>query len=143
MACGTGRHPATQLCLQALEKYVQPGAAALDVGTGSGILAQAALLLGAGRVAACDIDSEAVNVARQRPGLPLFVGSAHAVRSSSVDLITANIDSAALESLASELERVRKPGGTLILSGFPEMDPPEGFHPVELLRRGEWLCLIC
>src|ERR1700691_2629248 len=56
MACGTGRHPATQLCLQAIERYVKPGAQVLDVGSGSGILSDAARLLGAGVVIACDVD---------------------------------------------------------------------------------------
>jgi|SRR5271165_1669592 len=143
MACGTGRHPATQLCLEALEKLVQPGCSVLDVGTGSGILARAAELLGAGRVTGCDVDAGAVAIARARLGPALFAGSIGAVRSSSQDLIVANIDAATLETLAPELERVRRPASRLILSGFPEWDLPAGFHPRERLQRGEWICLIC
>jgi ribosomal protein L11 methyltransferase len=152
MACGTGRHPATQLCLEALERHVRRGSSVLDVGTGSGILARAAELLGAGRVTACDIDPDSVDVARRRLRWPLFIGSASAVRSHSQDLIVANIDAAGIELLASEFERVRKPGSTLILSGFPEGDSPRGFHPVAALHRSvtgadsseeRWLCLIC
>jgi ribosomal protein L11 methyltransferase len=144
MACGTGRHPATQLCLEALERYVRPGSQVLDVGTGSGILAEAAGFLGARRVMACDLDADAVAVARQRLRWPLFIGSAGAVRSGSQDLIVANIDAATIELLAPEFERVRKPGSTLILAGFPEGDTPRGFHPRETLRgREDWLCLVC
>src|SRR5258708_292152 len=73
MACGTGRHPATQLCLEAMESYVKPGSKVVDVGTGSGILSCAAQLLGAARVFACDIDAEAVEVARRRVSAAFFV----------------------------------------------------------------------
>ncbi len=57
MQCGTGQHPCTQKCLEAMERIVRPGDSVLDVGSGSGILSIAAKLLGAGRVVACDIDS--------------------------------------------------------------------------------------
>lgn len=143
MACGTGRHPATQLCLQAIERYVKPGAQVLDVGSGSGILSDAARLVGASRVIACDIDREAVRIARERVHVPTFVGSAEAVRPSWADVVVANIDAATLERIRGELERVRKPGSTLILSGFPEWDVPEGFSPREILSLQEWRCFIC
>jgi len=143
MACGTGRHPATQLCLEALEASVTPGVSVLDVGTGSGILSEAARLLGAGRVIGCDIDLEAVQIARERIGVTLFAGSADAIRARSQEIIVANIDSAAIESLAGELSRIRKPQSKLILSGFPKHDLPAGFQPQTILTREEWACLIC
>jgi ribosomal protein L11 methyltransferase len=143
MACGTGRHPATQLCLQAIERYVKPGARVLDVGSGSGILSDAARLVGAGCVMGCDIDPDAVRIASERVRVPMFIGSADAVRSKWADVIVANIDAATLERLAAELERVRKPGSTLILSGFPGWDMPEGFSPFEILRQEEWRCFVC
>jgi ribosomal protein L11 methyltransferase len=143
MACGTGRHPATQLCLQAMERYVKPGARVLDVGSGSGILSAAAMLLGAGKVIACDVDPDAVRIARERVKAPMFVGSADAVRSGWADVIIANIDGATLERIAPELERVRKSESVLILSGFPEWDQPEGFAPREVLALDEWRCFIC
>jgi ribosomal protein L11 methyltransferase len=142
MACGTGRHPATQLCLQAMERYVKAGAQVLDVGSGSGILSDAARLLGAGAIVACDIDPDAIVIARERVPVPMFVGSAGAVRSQWADVIVANIDAATLEWIAPELERVRKPHSTLILSGFPEDDAPEGFAVRASLRQDGWLCLI-
>ena len=66
MAFGTGVHETTRLCIEALEDYLKPGMVMLDVGTGSGILAKAAQLLGAGRVYACDTDPVAVEIAGQR-----------------------------------------------------------------------------
>ena len=143
MACGTGRHPATQLCLRAIERYVRPGAQVLDVGSGSGILSAAAVLMGAGCVIACDIDPQAVHIARERVSVPMFIGSADAVQSKWADVIVANIDAATLERIAPELERIRKPDSTLILSGFPESDMPEAFSPREILKMEEWRCFIC
>ena len=142
-ACGTGRHPATQLCLEALEQCVRPGDQVLDVGTGSGILSAAVALLGAAPVVGCDVDHDAVEIARERVRLSLFTGSADAVRSEWADVVIANIDSATVERLAPELARVRKPDSTLILSGFPEWDLPQGFSAKTILRRAEWRCLIC
>ena len=65
MAFGSGLHPTTRLCLEALEDTLRPGQAALDVGTGSGILSIAAARLGASRVLALDTDPLAVQIARE------------------------------------------------------------------------------
>ena len=143
MACGTGRHPATQLALEVIEQYVRPGDSVVDVGTGSGILAAAAALVGAGRVIGCDIDPEAVRIASQRLNSPLFAGSAAAIRSQSADVVIANIDAATIEELAAEFARIRKPDSVLILTGFPEWDAPAGFQAKGFRKREEWLCLVC
>src|SRR5439155_21085264 len=63
MAFGTGVHETTQMCIEALEDYLHPGMNVLDVGTGSGILAKAATLLGARSVMACDTDPVAIEIA--------------------------------------------------------------------------------
>jgi len=134
MACGTGWHPCTQLCLEALERAVLPGCALLDVGSGSGILSEAARLLGAGSVYACDIDSDAVSN---------FVGSVDAVRACAIDVIVANISSAVAEDLRAEFLRALRPAGPLIVSGFEIGNEPEGYSGCESLTRDGWSCLIC
>ncbi len=144
MACGTGWHPCTQLCLEAMETGVVPGGTFLDVGCGSGILSEAARLLGAVGIAACDIDEEAVRVARERIGAPMFVGSVDAVRAGFANAIAANISSEAVEAMTGELARARKPGGVLILSGFRQDEAPAlPFAVARRLEREGWLCLIC
>jgi len=120
MQCGTGQHPCTRLCLQAMEQVIRPGDSVLDVGTGSGILSLAAKLLGAGRVVACDIDPEAAKT------VPFFIGSADAVRSGSFDVVVANISESVIEDLRPELSRVAR---RQILSGFED-------------DRGEWTCVV-
>jgi ribosomal protein L11 methyltransferase len=118
--CGTGQHPCTQLCLEAMERIVQPGDSVLDVGSGSGILSIAARLLGASRVVACDIDAEAATF------VPFFVGSIDAVRSDSFDVVVANINESVIEDLHPEFARVAR---RRILSGFRD-------------DAGAWTCVV-
>ena len=138
MAFGTGMHETTQLCLEALETYVRPEARVLDVGTGSGILAQAAVLLGAGPVWACDIDPQAVEIARGNAGSNLFIGSVDAVRAGAAGLIAANISPEAIARLAPELLRCLRPGGLALVSGFERHEA--AMVQAELARRGGALC---
>src|SRR5580698_6000220 len=112
--CGTGQHPCTQLCLEAMERTIRPGDSVLDVGSGSCILSLAAKLLGAGRVVACDLDEGAVPPA-QSLSVPIFVGSIDAVRSGSFDVVVANINEDVIGALRPEFERVAR---KRILSGF-------------------------
>ncbi len=120
LQCGTGQHPCTRLCLEAMEKIIRPGDSVLDVGSGSGILSLAAKLLGAGRVVACDVDPEAA-----RP-VPFFVGSVDAVRSNSFDVVVANINEDVTGPMLPGLRRVAR---VRILSGFQD-------------ERGEWTCVV-
>jgi ribosomal protein L11 methyltransferase len=141
MAFGTGVHETTQLCLEALERYVSTGCTVLDVGTGSGILAKAAVLLGAGRVYACDVDPVAIEIAKTG-----FLGSADAVRSGCADLVAANISPEAIAALAPDLMRVLRPGGILLASGFErhEVDQvrPNLPEAIELREKGNWALLV-
>ncbi len=127
LAFGTGAHETTRLCLQALERRVKPGMTVVDVGTGSGILAEAAFKLGAGKVLASDNDPEAVAVAREnfeRAGVDISVslGSAGAFPDHIADIVLANISPAWISDLAPEWVRILKPGGAAILSGFETAD---------------------
>ncbi len=121
LAFGTGRDTTTQLCLESLEQLIQPGMAVLDVGTGSGILAEAAYLLGATRVEACDIDFVAAHAAREQlpADIGIFVGSARSVASGWADLIVANINAETITNLAPEFKSILKPAGRVILCGIP------------------------
>jgi ribosomal protein L11 methyltransferase len=147
MAFGTGAHESTQLCLEALERELQPGMILLDVGSGSGILSVAARLLGARRVIACDIDPVTVALAKQ----PLaFIGTADAIRSRSIDLAVANISPEAIVALAPELMRALSAHGSMIVSGFeaPEVADVQlaleqaGGKICSAHARGSWSALV-
>jgi ribosomal protein L11 methyltransferase len=144
MAFGTGVHETTQLCLEALEDYVQPGIAVLDIGTGSGILGQAAALLGARHVYACDTDPAALEIAGQR--LPAgFIGSADAVRAGIADLVVANISPEAIVELAPDLWRTLRPGGVLLASGFESQELKQvkaALENCEFRQKGRWMLAI-
>lgn len=129
LAFGTGAHETTRLCLEAIERHLRAGATMVDVGTGSGILCEAAIKLGASHAYATDTDPEAVAVAKEnfaRAGVsvPAFIGSASAVAGNIADLIAANISPAWIAELASDFVRILKPGGIGILSGFEAADVP-------------------
>lgn len=129
LAFGTGAHETTRLCLEALERHMKPGMTVVDVGTGSGILAEAAVKLGAGKVWANDNDPEAVAVAREnfeRAGVAveLSVGSADSAPGNYADIVVANISPAWIADLAPDWVRILKPGGIAILSGFEAGDIP-------------------
>ena len=145
MAFGTGVHQTTRLCLQALEDFLQPGMTVLDVGTGSGILAEAAALLGAAKVIACDNDPVAVEIARARCRLS-FTGSVDAVRSGVADVTIANISPEAVIQLAPDLMRSLGPGGLLMASGFEVHEAAwiqKALPPIREVRQdGTWALAV-
>ena len=129
LAFGTGAHETTRLCLEAIERHIRPGATLVDVGTGSGILSEVAVRLGAARAFACDTDPDAVAVAKEnfeRAGVhvPVFNGSADAVAGGVADVIVANISPAWIAELAPDWVRILKPNGVAILSGFEAENIP-------------------
>ena len=141
LAFGTGVHPTTQLCIEALERYRKPGMTVLDVGTGSGILSQVARLLGTGEVYPCDIDPEAVAIAGG-----VFVGSVDAVAPNSMDLVVANISPGAIVQLAPDFLRVLRPGGVILASGFEvhEVEQVQNALPParEVRQKGDWALIV-
>lgn len=166
MAFGTGTHPTTRLCLEALERMYDRRAPyggvtatprqVLDVGTGSGILAVAAARLGALRVVAVDIDPQAVEVARATSVLNATEGTVEvsatplAAIAGSFQVIVANILAEELVRLAPDLVARLDPDGFLVLSGIlaeREGFVMEGFAPfplrhMETIRDEEWVCIV-
>jgi ribosomal protein L11 methyltransferase len=150
LACGTGEHPCTRLAIEALEMLVKPGMSVADIGTGSGILAVAALRLGAGRALGFDPNETALHAAQNNLELNrvrafLVAGYAHAVAPGWADITVANISGTVLTAIMDELVRITKPGGAMVLSGFMEDELPSMESLAgrgEILSSEEWRCLI-
>jgi ribosomal protein L11 methyltransferase len=157
-AFGTGLHPTTALCgeaLAAIARHETP-AAVLDVGTGSGVLALVALHLGVSRAVALDIDHGALRAAAANAHLNGLRGRVHLVRggpdaiSAAFPLVLANILAAPLIEMAPALVRRVGHQGRLVLSGIPagvadDVDRAYrrvGLHPVEVRRRGGWAATV-
>jgi len=163
MAFGTGLHPTTQCCLQALEDAVRPGHTVLDAGTGSGILSVAAAKLGATEVAAFDTDALAVRATRENAAQNGVADRIHVWRGeldsvlaetgrATWDVVVANILAPVIIQLLSEkglLDYVA-PGGALILSGIIDEQGPEveaalraaGGRVRRVIAAGDWVTLI-
>jgi ribosomal protein L11 methyltransferase len=155
MAFGTGLHETTRLCADALLTHIGTAnsrPSVLDVGTGSGILAIMARLLGAGTVAAVDNDPDALTVAREnfvKNACPdIFVADDIGQREDRFDIVIANILLPTLLSLYDLIAARTKAGGILILSGIThEQEEPiiekyrKTFVLLETSHRGEWSAL--
>ena len=156
-AFGTGEHPTTRLCLEALESERTAGASVIDVGTGSGILAIAARLLGCRRAVAIDNDAEAIAVAasnvRLNPAaspIALVCGEPASLRGGSFDLVVANLNGAILGRVLHALAARLALGGTLILSGILDEEAEEvsrsaedlGARRIRVERRDGWVCTV-
>ena len=158
MAFGTGTHETTSLCLETLDAIVRGGERVLDIGTGSGILAIAALKLGAAVAEGVDIDPMCVRTAgenAQRNGVAdrftVLVGDLSDKASGQYNTITANIVAAAILSLAPHVPALMAPGARFIASGIIDERKQEvldglvaaGLQPVEVKEKRGWVCIIC
>ena len=121
LAFGTGTHPTTAMCLQWLDQHAPQGHSVIDYGCGSGILAIAALKLGAAHVHGVDIDPQALlasrdNAERNHVSAALTLSlNDHDLQPA--DLVIANILAGPLESLAPRLAELTKANGHIVLSG--------------------------
>jgi ribosomal protein L11 methylase PrmA len=157
-AFGTGHHPTTAMCVEAIEETITISVPEriLDVGTGSGVLALAALMLGVPRATGLDIDSEALKVAAEHARLnnlsdrfELVLGGPDAV-SASWPLVVANVLAAPLIEMAPVLVRRVASGGCLILSGIPSTAEGEvrrsylrlGMRHIRSETRGGWTVVV-
>lgn len=123
LAFGTGTHETTSLCLEWLDGANLNGRTVLDFGCGSGVLAIAALLLGAARVDGCDLDPQALlasqdNAKTNGVADRLQCYLPEAMPEHSYDLVLANILAGPLVELAPLLTRYCRPGADLVLSGI-------------------------
>ena len=152
LAFGTGSHPTTRLCLRWLDDHLKGGETVLDYGCGSGILAIAALKLGAARAVGVDVDAQAVIASRDN-------AIANAVKNVSFflpndaqhdtyDLVVANILTNPLRMLAPLLASAVKTGGQIVLSGILETQAEdvmkiyrEWFDLNEPVFEDGWSCL--
>lgn len=152
LAFGTGHHPTTASSLKAIANYVNRGDKVLDVGCGSGILGVGALKLGA-NVDACDTDIACIENTKINANLNkvsfknLWEGSCNLAKSS-YDVVVANIVADVLTFIASDLKKVLKKDGVLILSGILDkyedkvLKYYEEFDIVEKIQEDEWITLV-
>ncbi|HUW76335.1 MAG TPA: 50S ribosomal protein L11 methyltransferase [Gallionella sp.] len=129
LAFGTGSHPTTRLCLRWLDNNLRGGESVLDYGCGSGILAIAAMKLGAAQATGVDVDFQAVSASRDnaianRVGNVQFYLPDDAPHSS-YDLVIANILTNPLRLLAPLLAKAARSGGQIVLSGILEEQAQE------------------
>ena len=158
LAFGTGGHETTSLCMEALDERVRGGERVLDIGTGSGILAIAALKLGAASAEGVDIDPVAVRTAGENAALngvqdklTVLVGDLSDKASGTYDIITANIVANAILSLAPAVPGLMAEGATFIASGIIDSRKDEviaglekaGLSVVEVKEKRGWECIVC
>lgn len=157
MAFGTGTHPTTVMCIQALERTVREDDTVVDVGTGSGVLSIASALLGAQKVIALDLDEVAVESAKENVQInqvnhivDVCQGDLlHGIKGK-VDVVVANILADVIVRFTDDAATVVKQGGYFITSGIIQQKKLEvknaldsaGFEIVETLVMEDWVAFI-
>ncbi|TLS39351.1 50S ribosomal protein L11 methyltransferase [Pseudalkalibacillus caeni] len=157
MAFGTGTHPTTVMCIQALEKTIDEGNKVMDVGTGSGVLSIAAAKLGASHVDALDLDEIAVKSARLNIKLNKAQENVSVRQNNLLDNVTENYDVVVANLLSEIIVRftdrvaeVLNPGGVFITSGIINAKKKEvrqsitanGMEIIETLQMEDWVAFI-
>ena len=156
MAFGTGTHHTTGMCMRRLEKVIEPGMTVFDVGTGSGILAIAAAMLGAKSVKAVDIDGVAVRVAKENVAdnglseqIEVREGDLLHGTEGKADVIIANIIADIVIMLLQDIPQKLNDNGVLLASGIIEERMPDveaaaqaqGLYVDAVDHRGGWVVM--
>lgn len=156
MSFGTGYHETTRLMLRLLERFVRPGMRIIDIGTGTGVLAIAAVKLGA--VAACGVDTdewsyenalENIRLNGVEREITVKLGAMEAVPQGQFDIVAANIQRSIIEPMLPEMVVRLADAGVLLLSGLlaDDRDPMlKSLHSLHLnatleLQENEWIAL--
>lgn len=157
MAFGTGTHPTTVMCIQALERTIKSGDRVIDVGTGSGVLSIAAALLDASSIMALDLDEVAVESAKMNIELNKVQDKVTVSQNNlldgmeeKVDVVVANILAEVILRFTDDVARVVKKDGFFIASGiiFNKKDEVKesiinvGFEIVETIQMEDWVAIL-
>jgi ribosomal protein L11 methyltransferase len=146
LAFGTGTHPSTALCLNWLDAHLAPNDTVIDFGCGSGVLAIAALKLGAARAACFDIDPQALiatrdNAAANQVSDHIALHDSAQSLPGKADVVLANILAGTLTKLAAPISMLARPGGSLVLAGILDEQADEVItayaNYADLLRCGQ------
>ncbi|SHP89611.1 Ribosomal protein L11 methyltransferase [Mycobacteroides abscessus subsp. abscessus] len=157
MAFGTGTHPTTVMCIQALERTVRDGDHVVDVGTGTGVLSIASAMLGASSVLALDLDEVAVKSAKINSKLNKTHEVVTVMQNNlldgvdqSADVVVANILAEVIVRFTDDVARVVKKDGYFISSGIILQKKDEvraaiegsGFEIIETIQMEDWIAMI-
>jgi ribosomal protein L11 methyltransferase len=152
LAFGTGDHPTTRLCLEWLDANLRPDATVIDFGCGSGVLAIAALRLGASRAWGVDIEPQAITAGADNASLNgvsdrLWLGAPDALPRLRVEVLIANILAQPLIELASRFTELCAPSASLVLAGMRTDQAADvesayvgGFRDFRRVERDGWVC---
>ncbi|MCW8805629.1 MAG: 50S ribosomal protein L11 methyltransferase [Ignavibacteriaceae bacterium] len=157
MSFGTGEHQTTKLVLRLLEKFVKPGMKVLDVGSGTGILAIAAVKLGAAKAVAVDFDEICLENCKENcilnnvnNSVEVVTGEIDDVKDKDFDLILANIQKNVLLEITQKIKAKLNQNGIVILSGLLESDKTAiekkyhslGFITEQVEQMEEWIAVV-
>lgn len=156
-AFGTGTHATTSMCLELLDEIVAPGVSVLDIGSGSGILSIASVLLGAEKATGVDIDPVAVKVAKENAVLnnmsnktEYIVGNLNEQISDKYDIVAANIVADVIISLTKDVKNLLKEGGRFLCSGIIDIREKDveaaliesGLKIIKRLENSNWVAFL-